>query len=140
MNKAVICIGSNLPDKREAMIANADDFLASTGTILSSSGTYDSTPEECPCEGVPVYPNEVLLFETAFDLPRLISDIKQWERLAGRSKESDTRCHIAIDIDVVCWNGDILRPTDFSRTYFRRGYAAINPLMEEAHHMYGGGQ
>ncbi len=128
MNKAVICIGSNLPDRREVMIADAEKFLASTGSVISSSGTYDSTPEECPCEGVPVYLNEVLLLETPLDLSRLISDIKQWERLAGRNKESDSLCHIAIDIDVVCWNGTILRPTDFSRTYFRRGYSVIEPV------------
>lgn len=73
------------------------------------------------------YLNAVLVAMTNMNLEKTTEILKQWEISCGRTSESKLIGSIPIDLDVVVWNGEILRERDFSCQYFRLGY---NQLVE----------
>lgn len=121
INNAVICLGANTPDAA-ASIAAAFDTLAEWGRVAASSGPYRTAPEYAR-ETVP-YLNQVLSFDTALDhdsLHRLTKDYEHAVRSAN-----DHPGLVNLDIDIVVWNGRVMRPKDASAAYFIEGAAAIN--------------
>lgn len=125
MNSAIICIGSNIPERREEMLRHAEVFLSTIGHTRATSGFYETAAETCTPGKYPTYLNSVIALDCDLDLKELIALVKHWEHEAGRSEDLNRQGLIAIDIDVVGWNGCIVRPEDFSRNYFQQGYGII---------------
>lgn len=118
-NRAVMCLGGNAPET-EALIGETFQFLASKGSIGLWSGTYRTEAEN---GGHGTYVNAVLQLDTDADFDVFRAECKEYER--------KKRLHAAaglvnIDIDIVIWNGDVLRPAEAASAYFRRGFAAIS--------------
>ena len=55
----------------------------------------------------------------------MIKMLKKWEADHGRTMEDTLSGVIKIDLDLVIWNEHILRPKDFERHYFNRGYREL---------------
>lgn len=66
------------------------------------------------------YLNAVAMFMTSDSLATLESKFKKMEIAAGRI--SDNRNVVGLDIDIVIYNGHILRMRDYDRMYFIKGY------------------
>ena len=48
-----------------------------------------------------------------------------YELNAGRDESARRRGDVPIDIDLMIWNGIVLRPRDMEREYFLRGFREL---------------
>ncbi len=120
--RAVVSLGSNYGN-RELRIKQALKILKEFGEILSYSGIYETDA----IDGVSAsYLNSVLVFTTDLSHQELIDKFKEIEIQLGRDKSKLARTEVPIDIDLVIYDNNILRPEDYSRSYFRRGLQLIN--------------
>lgn len=71
------------------------------------------------------YFNAVASGKTGLELEEFNRRLKVYERDCGRTDEARIRKEVPIDIDIVIWDGEIIRPVDFSREFFRIGYEDI---------------
>lgn len=118
MPEVLIGLGSRDGD-RERNVADAIAWLRTILDSASDSGLY-VTP---PLSGIgPDYCNAVVSGYYAGDPEQLASDLKDYERQAGR-----TRASVIIDLDLVAVDGEVLRPRDYAAPYFRIGLHRLPP-------------
>lgn len=123
MNKLVISLGSNSPD-RQSQMEYAIRHLKSKFLNVMVSSVYETLAtngKDAP------YFNAVMIAETSLEINDATLFLKQWEMLCGRTLESKYQGVIPIDLDIVMWNDDIIKPNDYSYPYFTLGY---NQLLE----------
>lgn len=114
-----IGLGSNTPD-REAQIKDAIDHICDYLSRASVSTVYESPAingKDAP------YLNAVIHGLSPVGSPALISFLKEWERDKGCTESAPGE--VPIDLDLVIFNSRILRPKDFERHYFNRGYREL---------------
>lgn len=116
-----VSLGSNFGD-RSGNVARALDWLSGQMIDCRCSHIYETA--EVSGLGSP-YMNAVLLGRTSSDRDSLVAATKDYELVNGRTPESRGRGEVAIDIDIVVWDGSVERPVDFSREFFRIGYRAV---------------
>lgn len=115
-SSAIICLGASSLLKIEAVEA-AFAFIATLGTITADSGGFLSDPEFSP-DCTPLYQNRVLTLTTTLthaELHRLSKDYETAVRTAHTGEG------VAVDIDIVVFNGHIYREKDAASDYFRKG-------------------
>ncbi len=122
MNRVVVGIGSNTADRDIRMSAAVAYFTASFSGVRVSS-IYE-TPEwsgryapylNCVAEGF-----------TDKSIDEITDGLKRYELDNGRTPAMKLIGAVTIDIDVVVWNDEVIRPVDMGREYFRRGYDQLN--------------
>ncbi|MDE6017685.1 MAG: 2-amino-4-hydroxy-6-hydroxymethyldihydropteridine diphosphokinase [Muribaculaceae bacterium] len=119
--KAVLSIGSNFGERQEN-VASGIKWLSEMLTDVSCSHIY-ATPD---CHGgFREYINAVLSGYTILTPLELDTKCKQFELEHGRTLEARKAGNVAIDIDLVIYGNDILRPKDFAREFFKIGYSCI---------------
>lgn len=122
VNKVVIGLGSNSPD-RHVRMRRGVEWLSSVLSDIKVSDIY-STPA---INGTsPDYLNAVAAGDTTIELDQLNQMLKQYEVSEGRTKESKQTGVVPIDLDIVIFNGEILRAKDFGYDFFQRGYRQIS--------------
>lgn len=121
-NAVVLSIGSNSAD-REAQMTNCIAWLRGIATPTKLSSVYNSPASNGKD---PDYLNAVAEIATALTHPELTKLLKDYERQCGRTPQSKAFGSIPIDIDIVMWNGEVLRPKDFAQYYFAKGWNEIN--------------
>ena len=124
MNTALISLASNSPDKREQM-EQAFAELRAMGIVARSSSIYETAPYGNPRH--PNYLNAVACIHTPAEYPVLYDTLKAMEQAHGRTPQSKLSGEIPLDIDIVVWNGETLRPQDYERDYFKTGLPEIQP-------------
>jgi 2-amino-4-hydroxy-6-hydroxymethyldihydropteridine diphosphokinase len=113
MNIALVMIGSN---------QDADEKLALALEKLTHFFSIDRTSHCITSEPVgekyksPFYNRAVRLI-TEMDYESTISRFKQIEKELGRTPESKSNGLIAMDIDLICWNGAVIHK-DYDRFPF----------------------
>ena len=118
MTECILTLGSNCPAKEHMMEAAAEWITRHFGKSVSS-GIYQTRA----LNGVsPDYLNMVVKINTGLDADRLIRLGKEFETECGRSEESKRRGIVEMDVDLVKYGKTILRPEEFTRTYFLTGY------------------
>lgn len=131
MNTALISLASNSPDKREQM-EQAFAELRAMGIVARSSSIYETAPYGNPRH--PNYLNAVACIHTPAEYPVLYDTLKEMERAHGRTPQSKLSGEIPLDIDIVVWNGETLRPQDYERDYFKTGLHEIQPVENQQPH------
>ena len=121
-NAVVLSIGSNSAD-REAQMTNCIAWLRGIATLTKLSSVYNSPASNGKD---PDYLNAVAEIATALTHPELTKLLKDYERQCERTPQSKSRGSIPSDIDIVMWNGEVLRPKDFAQYYFAKGWNEIN--------------
>lgn len=119
MNTFVISIGSNLPDGQRH-VEKAIEWLRSIGHSCESSSIY-STPS-INGDGT-LYFNAVLRGIFPWNPEAMSERCKDYEASCGRIHIKGMP--VIIDLDVVMFNGMVLRPKDASRSYFKLGYSEL---------------
>ncbi len=120
MNKVIISLGANTP-AADAAVADAMEFLNACGTVTRHSGAFHAPAEGNP--GAPSYLNNIVELSTLLDLPDLLRVTKDYEtqkRIAAAATPL-----VAIDIDIVVFNGAVLRPEMMRANYFTEGMKAM---------------
>lgn len=121
-NKFVLSIGSNVHDKRER-VADAIDFISGICEVVSRSEIYD-TPE---CHGMDyIYSNAVVMVRTEMIQDRFDALLKEYEKNSGRDDEARRLGNVPVDIDIVLINDTIVRPRDYNRSFFIKGYEQLS--------------
>lgn len=118
---ALICLGANTPDAPERLAA-ARDLLRGIGIIERETPVYESDPEYGG-ESVP-YHNQLLWLSVTVGYETLANAAKNYQTVVRSLAQ--TAPLVAIDIDIVEWNGVILRPKDAQARYFRKGLSLVN--------------
>lgn len=116
--EVVICIGSNCGDRYQ----NVDKGINWINSILSTlrTSTIYATPD---CKGGPrKYMNAVAIGKTDITLQQLEIMCKNFEKELGRDEKARETGDVPIDIDIVVYNGKILRETDYIREFFKIGF------------------
>lgn len=119
--KVTLSFGSN-SGKRVVNINNALKWFESVSIDCRFSSVYE-TPE-IHGHGAP-YMNAVASGFTGYDFDTLNRLAKVFEVKNGR----DTTCRlqgiVPIDVDIVIWDKEIIRPKDFACEFFQIGYKEI---------------
>lgn len=133
MINCILGLGSNHGD-REAHLRHAFSFLAEICTTA-----YYSSPYESPAMSgdsiahKPHYLNAVAAIEFDGDIPTLQAMLKACEVMEGRTAEMRAKGGVPLDMDVVIADGEILRPADFRRYFFRQGYEELLSTLGSFH-------
>lgn len=119
--RVVIGLGSNT-ENRYAMMHEAVAYLVSMLENVTVSEIYPTEPE---CDARHQYLNAVLTGETDTGRDELTEVLKNYERIQGRTEDGKLRDIIPIDLDLVVYGDEVLRPDDFKRRYFTTGYRQL---------------
>lgn len=118
----LLSFGSNAPG-REIFMARAGEWLARNFTNVETSGIY-STPA---LNGKSAdYLNMVARGDSTLGVTALTEAAKAFERSQGRTPDSKLKGAVELDIDIISAGHTILRPTEFTRSYFIRGLEMLN--------------
>lgn len=118
---ALICLGANVPDAA-ARISDATEMLSVLGRIARRTPPYRTAPEYAG-ETVP-YLNCLLELSTVYAFDELSALTKRYQTAVRNA--ADAAQLIAVDIDIVVWDGEVIRPADYNSAYLRKGL----PLMQ----------
>lgn len=121
LNEVVISIGSNHGD-RVVQVADGIEWIKCILKEVSSSEIYSTI--DCH-GGKRDYMNAVVKGVTAENISSLDALCKQYEFRHGRTEEARGKGYVPVDIDVVIFNHDIIRPKDFNQDFFQIGYKQI---------------
>lgn len=117
----VISLGSNC-GPREENVQAATKYLGTLLTDMRASSIYE-TPE---IHGLPrLYMNAVVVGNFSGDPDSLHEMCKIYEKENGRDEAARERGDVPIDLDIVMWNDEIIRPRDFSMEFFKIGYRQL---------------
>lgn len=120
---ALICLGANVPDAA-ARISDATEMLSVLGRIARRTPPYRTAPEYAG-ETVP-YLNCVLELSTVYAFDELSVLTKRYQTAVRNA--ADAAPLIAIDIDIVVWDGEVKRAADFNSAYFRKGLPLLQAV------------
>lgn len=123
----VLGLGSNCGDRR----ANVEAALGWLSTVLSgmqAGPLYETPPVHTPSHP-DIWNSDYVNCVAAGDYdgsPRELQLLaKEYERANGRDMECRIAGKVPIDIDVVVAGGDVLRPFDYSASFFRIGLEGL---------------
>lgn len=123
MNRAIISLGANTATAATAL-DSALELLGAYGTITRSSGNFYAAAEGNP--GAPPYLNNIVELDTAMDYRQLQSLTKDYEKQARTAAAAAPL--VAIDIDIVVFDGTVLRPEMMQAQYFTKGMRALSEI------------
>lgn len=118
-NRILIGIGSNVPSRAEE-VSRAMLWLRRYMSTSNETMPYPTAPDGEPAS-TPEYLNAVIEGLTPHDIEFLQSKFKAYERRRGRLPEHRSQGHIIIDIDLVAFNGEILKTEEYESVHFRHG-------------------
>lgn len=122
----VISLGSNISPQN---VEKAVEWLSERLKNLSHSSIYMTPPVKH--SGRP-YSNAVVSAITIENIESLNTEFKQYEIANGRDNAARERGDVPIDIDIVVWDGEIVRPWDFRQNFFRIGASELaGSIVEE---------
>ena len=125
MHSVIISIGSNTPDKWER-VAGALQWLSECTMSGRKSTIYSSLPEG-NCASRIKYPYANAVYSALTPYPRQVIEemLKNYEAENGRTPQMKQFGIVPIDLDLVYFDEELLRPVEITRSYFRRGYDEI---------------
>ena len=119
--EALFCIGSNC-GQREENVERAILWLSGMLSGFRHSSVY-ATPD---CHGGQrEYMNAVAIGYTALATLELEMLSKGFENANGRDQEARAKGDVPVDVDLVVFEGEILREKDFRCEFFQKGYREI---------------
>lgn len=121
LERVILSFGSNCGD-RTVNITNALKWFESVAADCHFSSIYE-TPEIHGYGGP--YMNAVASGFTGYDFESLNRLAKIYEIENGRNESCRLQGRVPIDIDIVLWNNETLRPQDFAREFFQIGFHEI---------------
>lgn len=116
VHSLIICAGSNtLPLSRfHEAITGISELL--TNPKISEIVT---SPDVTGKSSAP-YLNAVISGSTQLSFPEIGAKMTSMETAYGRRPDSKDTGMMPLDIDIVVWDEEIIRPEDYARGYFRK--------------------
>ncbi|WP_102408307.1 2-amino-4-hydroxy-6-hydroxymethyldihydropteridine diphosphokinase [Parabacteroides bouchesdurhonensis] len=121
LNKVLVSLGSNF--NREENIQSAARQLSSLFPIIYFSPAVYTEPVGSPQSSI--FMNQVAIVYSPYSIEELKSIFKRIEKRLGRRPEDKMLGLVPIDIDLLKWNDQILKPEDMERSYIISGIHSI---------------
>ncbi len=122
MNKALLSIGTN--EDRESNLSLCHQFLNNIFTDISYSDTSVTMPYGTTYKND--FLNQLAVIYTDRDKDEVIRLLKSIEKDMGRNGVDKENGIVKIDIDLVIWNNNVLKPEDFTRSYIADLLASLD--------------
>lgn len=119
--EVILSVGSNCGD-RQSQVADGTSWLQELLENSKQSSIYSTG--DCH-GGMRDYFNAVVKGVTSLSIEELDSHCKDYELSHGRTPEARSIGDVPIDIDVVVYDNEIVRPNDFRREFFQIGYQQL---------------
>lgn len=123
MNQFIILLASNSEAKKNMTDArNCLSMFFSEGIRFSENHWSAAVVKEgtvAPQGENSMYLNAVCVAQSERSLDDVQGLLKQFETEMGRIRGVDAQGQVAIDLDLVEWNGEVLRPKDASQDYYK---------------------
>lgn len=113
MNKALLSIGTN--EDREENLSLCHELLDQLFKDITYSKKSITTPYGTNYKND--FLNQLALIYTLHEKDEVLDTLKQLEKKIGRNKRDKEKGIVKIDIDLVIWNEEVLKPADMSRDY-----------------------
>lgn len=113
MNKALISIGTNVD--RESNLALCHELLNAEFSHITYSGTSITSPYGNTYKND--FLNQLAIVYTDKVKEEVGSILKSMEKEMGRDISDKKRGLVKIDIDLIIWNQEVLKPDDLNRSY-----------------------
>ncbi len=119
--EVVLSLGSNCGDRhlqvKDGIAWLKDRLLQAVASSIYTTGDCHGGPRD--------YYNAVVKGITSKGPDELDKLCKQYETEHGRTIDARLRGDVPVDIDIVIYDRNIVRPKDFSRQFFQIGYQEI---------------
>ncbi len=125
-NKLIISLGSNLDSEMNISLANR--LLCQYFQLITFSESVYTEPLDLP--GSNPFLNQVAIAYSPLYADDIRSIFKQIESQLGRNSGSKFSGKIPIDIDLLQWNDEILKPSDLKRDYISDALSALFELTD----------
>lgn len=119
--EALFCIGSNCGD-REANVVSALDWLSGLLIDFRHSPIYASP--DC-LGGKREYLNAVAIGKSDLTPERLNALCKEFEFSQGRDFKAREQGEVPVDVDIVVYDGKVLKERDYASEFFLIGYRQL---------------
>lgn len=116
-NELILCLGSNR--EREWNIGRAAERLRASFVSARFAPAVYTTPVGC-ASAIP-FLNQVAIVRTSRPIGECRRLIKSIEAELGRTASDKAAGRVPIDIDLLCWNGQVLKADDWARGYVVEG-------------------
>ncbi len=113
-NRCLLLLGSNV--EREKNMDAAVKWLRDIFDRICFSERIPTLPVG-KTEGVPPYLNQLAIGYTSLGKEEIKASLKQFEKEMGRRSEDKEVGRIIIDIDLLKWNEELLKPKEIEREY-----------------------
>ena len=125
LSACLICIGSNDHRKENLLLARQNLYA------LFPSIYFATEMETAPLylKNTARFSNQVALFVTAMEKEAVVNALKEIEMKAGRRPEDKTAEKIPLDIDLLVYGNEILKPKDLRREYIQKGVEELGTLL-----------
>ena len=120
-NKVILCLGSN--QDCESNMSSAGELLRRYFCRISFSDPVYTDPVGLSGSGQ--FLNQVAVAYTDCRPEEVRLALKTMERTLGRTEERKEKGQIPIDIDLLLWNDEILKPADWAREYIQLLYRSV---------------
>ncbi|MCI6522641.1 MAG: 2-amino-4-hydroxy-6-hydroxymethyldihydropteridine diphosphokinase [Parabacteroides sp.] len=117
MNCAYLCIGSNR--NKEVNIKRAEEMLRARFASIRFSPLMETEAIGCP--GAERYLNQMAVCYCEEPLDEVQVTLKRMEWEIGRRPTDKATGRMPIDIDLIQWNDQPLKPADLQRSYVKEG-------------------
>lgn len=111
-----LCLGANVPLGHDNIIRALDALMAAGWSPVVCSDIYPSSSG---------YLNQIVKAKVGCDYNTALAATKSVERALGRRPEHKGQCIVPIDIDIVLWGDEIVRPLDYESEYFKQGMGML---------------
>lgn len=119
-----VCLGSNVPEC-QTEIRLALEWLASVFADMRHTLPYPTEPEGTNA-GRTTYLNAVMEGTSILSKTDIESAFKAYEKKRGRVPAHKAEGRIIIDLDLVRYDNEVLRPDEFDTAYFQSGYHRLH--------------
>lgn len=123
-NELILCLGSNR--EREWNIGRAAERLRASFVSARFAPAVYTHPVGC-ASSIP-FLNQVVIVHTSRPMEECRRLVKSIELELGRTASDKATGRIPIDIDLLCWNGQVLKADDWARGYVVEGVRYLSGL------------
>ena len=118
-----IGIGTNQQDAARLLSWTRRKLIKALGDMAFFSTPVQTEPIDFPSPAL--FTNQLAVFETIVPIEVIRITLKRIERQAGRRPGDKARGIVTLDLDLLCMDDEVLRPTDWERPYIQQAVMEI---------------
>ena len=112
----IVCAGSNTLSRNQF-----EEAISEVSSWLITSNISDIiTSPDVTGKSSALYLNAVISGHTRLSFPNIDTAFADIEVKFGRTPDSKSTGYMPLDIDIVVWDNEVIRPDDYARRYFQR--------------------